>query len=87
MFDDGAAANPNLVHDELIGRDAENETVAMPDEGQRFVAGRDSGPAQRARGRVSMELTDGSGQLLEEFLHGHDVHGLEGHRESNFVGS
>ena len=66
VLDDGAGADRRLVHDEVVRRDAERESVAQWNRAQRVVARGDRLDADRARRGVGMELPDGPGQEFQD---------------------
>ena len=68
MLDNRARAQTDVVHDELGGRDANDQAVAPLERGVDLVAGGNRLPAHRAGWRVRVELPDRAGQQVQEFL-------------------
>jgi hypothetical protein len=69
LFDDGALADTEVVHDELARHDAEDDLLAAFERDERPLARFDGGLADLAAWRIRVELLDGAPEEDQEFLH------------------
>ena len=68
LLDDGAAADADLVDDQLARHDAEDELLAAVERDQRPLAGVNRGLADLAGGRIGVELLDRAREQQQELV-------------------
>ena len=75
LFDDGAAADADLVDDELARHDAEDELLAAFERDERPLARLDGRLADLAGRRVGVELLNGAAEEEQELVDRRRVRG------------